>query len=273
MHPAGRRRIPKPGPVKRPATRRRRCPPRGRRRLEEGPLRRIRLRAPAALHPRLHRNAPASRRARSLLQAKSRNLRRPAPRRRPPRAATVRESLRRRRPRAAMWAPTPRPSRAPPARRLLRVDRTRGSNIRRPARHRRPDPTSRQQKATRSRRSSTRLVARPGKVDSPTRSPITAPRPGSGRTTTWYGEKWATCCGRCSAGPRPPMRSKVRLPCSSEPESSAPRASWFPRWDASIRMPRIGFSGSCGPLPSVSPDSRSRGDHVTVHRPHAPRAR
>ena len=137
--------------------------------------------------------------------------------------------------------------------RLVRLRRAPGLIIPCPVRRHRRDPALRQRTAAPWQDSSTRVVARRGKDGSRTHSPTTAPPLASGRTTTWYGERWATCCGRCGAGRRRRMPLKGRPLCSSEPASFAPRATWCPPWDESIRMRRTGCSDSCGRPPSVSP--------------------
>ena len=137
--------------------------------------------------------------------------------------------------------------------RLVRLRRARGPKIPCPVRRHRRDRVLRQRTAAPWQDSSTQVVARRGKDGSRTHSPTTAPPLASGRTTTWYGERWATSCGRCGAGRRRRMPLKGRPLCSSEPASFAPRATWCPRWDESIRMRRTGCSDSCGRPPSVSP--------------------
>ncbi len=137
--------------------------------------------------------------------------------------------------------------------RLVRLRHAPGPNIPCPARRHRRDRVLRQRTAAPWQDSSTQVVAQRGKDGSRTLSPTTAPPLASGRTTTWYGERWATCCGRCGAGRRRRMPLKGRPLCSSGPASFAPRAIWCPRWDESIRMRRTGCSDSCGRPPSVSP--------------------
>ena len=158
-----------------------------------------------------------------------------------------------------------------------RPGRRHGSSIRRPALRRRPDRVFRLPAAVParpSRASSTRLGARCGKDVSQMRLPITARRRVSGRTTTSSGVKWATCCGRCNAGPRPRMHSKVRPPCSCRPESFVLRTNWRRWWEASIRRRRIGSGSSCGQPHSVNPGDpfAASGSHPAVNPRRGPTA-
>ena len=241
-----------------------------RRPVKARPSRRIRPRESVIPSPGTDWSTPASRRPPSLRRPEPRQLLRPKSGRHLLRAATVRKSLWLRHRRAAIRPPdrrqaarrfrvTPRWEVLGVARggwmsRLVQLRRTPGSSIPCHARPHRHDRALRQRTAAPWQGSSTRLVARRGKDGSQTLSRTTVQRLASGRTTTWYGEKWATCCGRCGAGRRRRMPLKGRPLCSSEPASFAPRASWCPRWGASIRMRRTGCSDSCGPPPSVSPD-------------------